>query len=137
MPIGEEQHNESATGMLRGRSIIGFGRGKGNGVAFHAFDPQTGQACEPAFTSANAEEIDHAIELAATAAPKWARASGTTRAEFLRAIASRLETIAARLIERAHLETALPMARLKGELARTCDQLRLFADVGERERELS
>ena len=33
------------------------------------------------------------------------------------------------LVERAHLETALPRPRLTGEVARTSNQLRLFADV--------
>jgi len=129
MPMSQEPHNESATAILTGRSIIGFACGKGNGTLFHAFDPQTGHACGPAFTSADAEDIDQAVELAATAAPKWAKVSGTARAEFLRAIASRLATIAQPLIERAHLETALPEARLESELARTCHQLRLFADA--------
>ena len=35
------------------------------------------------------------------------------------------------MIERAALETALPQARLQGETARTCGQLRLFAQVAE------
>jgi 2,5-dioxopentanoate dehydrogenase len=34
-------------------------------------------------------------------------------------------------VERAHLETALPNPRLQGETARTCGQLRLFAQVVE------
>src|SRR6185369_13029822 len=34
-----------------------------------------------------------------------------------------------KLIERASLETALPNARFVGERARTCGQLRMFADL--------
>src|SRR5262249_49363308 len=41
------------------------------------------------------------------------------------------EAIAAEIIERCGFETALPEARLKGELARTCGQLRLFAQLVE------
>ncbi len=37
------------------------------------------------------------------------------------------ETNAPGIIERANLETALPLPRLQGETARTCGQLRLFA----------
>ena len=50
---------------------------------------------------------------------------------FLRTIATKIESIAAEIIERAGQETALPQARLHGETARTCAQLRLFADVAE------
>jgi 2,5-dioxopentanoate dehydrogenase len=131
MPISEERHNESASAMLSGRSIIGFGSGKASGALFHAFDPQTGHPCEPPFASANAEDVERAVELAAAAAPRWRTAPGTTRAQFLRSVASRLETIAEALIERAHLETALPVTRLQSELARTCHQFRLFASLAE------
>jgi len=49
----------------------------------------------------------------------------------LRKIAERIESIAGEVIERAAQETALPQARLQGETARTCAQLRLFAQVVE------
>ncbi len=42
-----------------------------------------------------------------------------------------LESIADELIDRAHNETALPKPRLQAETARTCHQLRLFAQVAE------
>jgi NADP-dependent aldehyde dehydrogenase len=126
--IDTTQH--SAT-ELTGRSIIGFSRGKQGGPGFRAFDPQTGKTCEPEFTSATVEEVDRAVELAVAAAPEWAKASGKVRAEFLRAVASGLEKIADSIIERAQLETGLPHGRFKSELARTCGQMRLFADVVE------
>ncbi len=49
----------------------------------------------------------------------------------MRKIAERIESIAGEVIERAAQETALPPARLQGETARTCGQLRLFAQVVE------
>src|SRR5579885_1300061 len=124
--------NLQQTGVeLTGRSIIGFSSGKPGGIGFRAFDPQTGKPCEPEFTSASLEEVDRAVELAIAAAPDWARASGKIRAEFLRAIASGLEKVADAIIERAQLETGLPPGRFKSELARTCGQMRLFAEVVE------
>src|SRR5208282_293916 len=57
--------------------------------------------------------------------------AGKARAKFLRTIARRLEEIAEQLVERAGRETALPEARLRGELGRTCGQLRMFAEVVE------
>ena len=56
---------------------------------------------------------------------------GRERGAFLRKIAEMIESIAGEVIERAAQETALPQARLQGETARTCAQLRLFAQVVE------
>ena len=53
-----------------------------------------------------------------------------TKTAFLRAIASNIEGIATEIIERAEDETALPKARLQGEVGRTCGQLRLFRAGG-------
>ena len=49
--------------------------------------------------------------------------------EFLRTIADNIEGLGNALIERASLETSLPNARFLGERARTCGQLRMFADL--------
>src|ERR1019366_8301157 len=56
---------------------------------------------------------------------------GRVRGAFLRTIATKIESIAGEIIDRAGQETALPQARLQGETARTCAQLRLFAQVAE------
>ena len=61
----------------------------------------------------------------------YSRTTGREKAALLRAIAANIEAIAPELIERAEQETALPKARLQGETARTCGQLRLFAQVAE------
>jgi alpha-ketoglutaric semialdehyde dehydrogenase len=71
------------------------------------------------------------VRLAAEAFEVYQRVSGRERGAFLRAIAAKIESIAGEVIERAALETALPQARLQGETARTCGQLRLFAQVAE------
>jgi alpha-ketoglutaric semialdehyde dehydrogenase len=71
------------------------------------------------------------VRLAAEAFEVYQRVSGRERGAFLRAIAAKIESLAGDVIERAALETALPQARLQGETARTCGQLRLFAQVAE------
>ena len=48
---------------------------------------------------------------------------------MLDAIATEIEGLGDVLLDRAHLETGLPLPRLQGERARTCSQLRLFAAV--------
>lgn len=76
---------------------------------------------------ATAEEVDRAVRDARAAAP--ALADRATRAAFLRTAAELLEEAKGPLVEAADAETALGPVRLTGELARTCYQLRSFADI--------
>jgi alpha-ketoglutaric semialdehyde dehydrogenase len=116
---------------LAGRSLIGFHEGTGVGDAMYATNPTTGERLQPGFIPATAEEVDLAGRLAAEAFEVYQRVSGRERGAFLRTIATKIESIAGDVIERAAQETALPQARLQGETARTCAQLRLFAQVAE------
>ncbi|MGA9980255.1 MAG: aldehyde dehydrogenase (NADP(+)) [Candidatus Sulfotelmatobacter sp.] len=116
---------------LSGRSLIGFREGNGSSEPLYATDPTTGQHLEPGFISATAEEVDLAARLAAEAFASFSRIPGRDRAAFLRKIAAKIESIAGDIVDRAGKETALPPARLQGETARTCAQLRLFAEVAE------
>ncbi len=115
-----------------GGSLIGFGSTGPGGTTFQAFDLARGTHFEPSFSSATTEDVERAVQLAALAAPVWAKLAGAERNRFIRAIADNLETKAADLVARARLETALPEARLKGEVARTCGQLRLYGEAAER-----
>ncbi len=74
-------------------------------------------------------DIAALTEAARTAAGATAAADDATRASWLRAIADDLDGAVDELVELAMAETALPDARLRGEVARTTGQLRLFADV--------
>jgi|SRR5579862_161150 len=116
---------------LAGRSLIGFHDGEGSGEPLYATDPTTGQHLQPGFIAAAPEEVDLAVRLASEAFLSFSRTSGRDRAAFLRAIAAKIESIAGEIVERAGRETALPQARLQGETARTCGQLRLFAQVAD------
>src|ERR1700726_2469358 len=116
---------------LSGRSLIGFREGTGVGPAMYASNPITGERMQPGFIPATAEEVELAVRLAAEAFDAYRRVSGRERGAFLRKIAEKIEAIAADIVERAGQETALPPARLQGETARTCGQLRLFAQVAE------
>src|SRR5271156_6777298 len=104
---------------LTGRSFIGSGRSAASGAPLHGMNPATGQQLEPVYFSASAAEVDRAVELAAQAFSAYAATSGKTKAAFLRSIADALDAMQQPLAERAHLETALPMPRLLGEVART------------------
>ena len=114
---------------LTGRSIIGFDRGSTSGITFKAFNPETGKAVEPDFHSATGDELNRAASLADAARIPYGNLSGKTRAVFLRRIADNIEALGDTLIQQASLETALPNSRFVGERARTCGQLRMFADL--------
>src|SRR5580765_8970775 len=116
---------------IAGRSIIGFREGAEASERFYGINPADGQRLQPGFSPATAAEVDLSAHLASEAFAIYGRTTPQTRAAFLRTIAANLESIADELIDRAHNETALPKPRLQGETARTCHQLRLFAEVAE------
>lgn len=76
---------------------------------------------------ATAEEVDAAVRAAHDA--RGSLADRTVRSAFLRTAADELEAAKDHLVEAADAETALGPVRLSGELARTCYQLRAFADI--------
>ncbi|MCQ4208799.1 aldehyde dehydrogenase (NADP(+)) [Streptomyces longispororuber] len=93
-------------------------------------DPRTGKQREQVAVEATAQEVDQAVRAAQDA--RAALADRTVRAAFLRTAADLLDeagSAGAHLIEAADAETALGPVRLTGELARTCFQLRAFADI--------
>lgn len=75
--------------------------------------------------------IDRAARAAADAFATFGRSSGLQRGEMLRAIASRLESNAEKIVPQANAETSLGEPRLKNELGRACNQFRMFAALVE------
>ncbi len=118
-------------GNLTGKSMIGSRNGAGSTEPFYATNPATGGRLQPGFFVANETEVETAVQLAAEAFPVFSRVSGKDKGIFLRKIAEKIEAAADDIVERAEAETALPKGRLQGETARTCGQLRLFAQVVE------
>jgi alpha-ketoglutaric semialdehyde dehydrogenase len=116
---------------LEGVSLIGSEKGLAHDAGFHAFDPATGERLEPQFFSASSAEVELAAQKASQAFAAYGELSGKARAEFLGGIAAAMEAREREIVERARRETGLPEGRLKGELARTTNQLRLFAAVVE------
>ncbi|MEU1281093.1 aldehyde dehydrogenase family protein [Streptomyces sp. NPDC005805] len=92
-------------------------------------DPRTGRRREQVAAEATAGEVDGAVRAAHAARAQLA--DRAVRAAFLRTAAALLEKSRDALVETADAETALGPARLTGELARTCYQLRAFAGVVE------
>nr|WP_245941979.1 aldehyde dehydrogenase (NADP(+)) [Sphingomonas gilva] len=111
---------------MTGDLFIGQSRARTSRL-FRAVDPATGDLLEPDFSAAGADEVKRACALAAAAFPAYAATDLETRARFLEAIADNIMGLGDALLDRAHIESGLPIARLTGERARTVGQLRLFA----------
>ncbi|WP_128546399.1 aldehyde dehydrogenase (NADP(+)) [Larkinella soli] len=96
-------------------------------MSFQAINATTGEPLSGTFEETTAQEVDQACGRAADAFPVYRKLSGEAKARFLERIADEIMALGPELLERAHLETALPLARLTGERGRTVGQLRLFA----------
>ncbi|MEK7695996.1 MAG: aldehyde dehydrogenase (NADP(+)) [Pseudomonadota bacterium] len=114
---------------ITGEMLIGASAVRGTEETFYGINPATGEQLEPAFHSGNANDVERACVLAEAAFDAYRATTPEQRAQFLESIADAIEAIGDELIQRAHAETALPLARLQGERGRTTGQLRLFARV--------
>lgn len=112
---------------LKGEQIIGSEFRPAGEQRFAAVNPATGIALDPQFCEATRDDVDSAAAVAAAAFDLYRKLPSVQRAAFLESIGEQLMLLGADLVTRAHEETALPRARLEGELARTVNQLKLFA----------
>src|SRR5882762_5889945 len=92
-------------------------------------DPRTGQVVEVVAHEFTPDEVDASCEAAAAVAPALDDAGPSGRARMLRLMADELDTDGDKIVELADRESALGETRLRGELARSSFQLRLFATV--------
>ncbi|TDO54388.1 NADP-dependent aldehyde dehydrogenase [Kribbella sp. VKM Ac-2527] len=74
-------------------------------------------------------ELEQALAVATSAAGPLAASAPAVRAGWIRAAADALDAAADELVPIAMRETSLPEARLRGEVARSTGQLRMFADA--------
>jgi len=114
---------------LSGQSFVAGNRVSRGKATFHATDAASGSPLDPPYSAASVEDLSDAADAAVQAFGTFSRTSTTVRASLLRAIAAGLEARSSEIVVRAMAETALPQARLEGEVARTCGQLRLFSTV--------
>jgi NADP-dependent aldehyde dehydrogenase len=114
---------------LEGLSILGQSRGSRGGRIFFGINPATGTDLPGEFHSSAAAEVAQAAGLAQAAFGEYSGWPAARRWTLLQRIAELLEANAGPICERANLETALPPARLQGELARTCFQLRFYGEA--------
>jgi NADP-dependent aldehyde dehydrogenase len=114
---------------LHGKSLIAGIPGQTGGKIFRAINPATSQPLEPEFHEASPAEVEHALNSSLAAFARYRTQSGAERPQMLETIAAEIEALGDALLQRANAETGLPVARISGVRARTCGQLRLFAQL--------
>ena len=117
------------TNTITGSNFTGYTMSANGKESFQAFSALTNQYLPTDFYYATAEELDHALQLASNAFATYQKTSFEQRAVFLDAIAEEIMALGDALIERCTAETALPAGRITGERGRTCNQLKMFAQL--------
>ncbi|GAB3480169.1 aldehyde dehydrogenase (NADP(+)) [Marinomonas epiphytica] len=115
--------------QLTGQQLIGQSSYTSSGAPIWATNPADGEQLQPCYLGGGSEEVKLACDLAELASRPFRNTSLEVRASFLETIASEIESLGESLVIRCMEETGLPQARIEGERARTCGQLRLFAQV--------
>ncbi|MEU5836185.1 aldehyde dehydrogenase (NADP(+)) [Streptomyces diacarni] len=127
MPAPEPNANPEA--VLRGAMFLGAERVTGGGAEVRSVNPGTGEPLDPVYRYGGAADVDRACRLAEQAFDTYRATTPEARARFLECVADKLAALTDTVVERAHQESGLPVARLTGEVGRTTGQLRLFASV--------
>lgn len=114
---------------ISGKQLIAGQWHQGNAGNYQAVNPATGEAIEPVMTMADKSQVSAAVAAAELAAAPFRLSSLQDRAAFLNACADEIMALGDELLDRVTAETGYPKARGEGERARTCGQLRLFAET--------
>jgi NADP-dependent aldehyde dehydrogenase len=113
--------------QLTGHHLIASAEIAPTGSLFQAYHTAKGEPLTPSFGDASAELAHDALLSADRAFDALRLATPETRADFLDSLAEEILALGDALLERAHQETALPMARLTGERGRAMNQCKMFA----------
>ena len=103
----------------------------GEGATYQASNPANGADLAPVMSTASKAQVDAAVTAAHRAFLSYKNTSPHVRATFLRNCADEIMALGDELLDRVSAETAYPRGRAEGERARTCGQLRMFADYVE------
>ncbi len=119
----------AAAFTFTGAQFIGRHRSSEGTSTLQGKNPINGEQLDEKFFEATVAEVDQALTLAKKASEQPLSAQQCS--DLLNAIAEEIEGLGQPLLDRCHLETALPFPRLEGERGRTCFQLRTFAKLVE------
>ena len=112
-----------------GKNYIGYSQSAQNPGCFHSFVPAQASDLPEKFHPASPEEVEQTMQKAEAAFDTYAAVPAAQRADFLVAITEEIMAMGDELLDRAHLETGLPMGRLQGERARTINQITQVANL--------
>ena len=115
--------NISGKILIKGQWLLGVGG------TFNATNPTNGQQSTELFSTASTVQAQAATLAASQAFDLYSQFSDQKKADFLRTIGTELEKLRPEIVQRATWETALPEARINGELGRTIGQLNMFAQL--------
>nr|WP_299073317.1 aldehyde dehydrogenase (NADP(+)) [uncultured Allomuricauda sp.] len=115
--------------MISGKNSIGYNFSAMGTHVFYAKNPSSGEQLKTKYHEATVSEVNEAIVLAEKAFVQYREKTGLEKASFLDAIADELVQIENDVVDLCGQETGLPEGRLKGELGRTTNQLKLFASL--------
>ncbi|MFC4852132.1 aldehyde dehydrogenase (NADP(+)) [Actinophytocola glycyrrhizae] len=119
----------TATLALTGSMLIGAADVRGSAGEVRGVNPATGVALEPVYGLGDQADVDRAAGLAWAAFPAYRATSPRARSAFLTTVADNIDALGDTLVARVVAETGIPDPRVRGELARTTNQLRLFASM--------
>lgn len=119
----------TATLALTGSMLIGSSDVRGTAGETRGVNPATGEALEPAYGLGDQSDVDRAVSLAWQAFPTYRATSLSERSAFLTTVADNIDALGDTLVARVVAETGIPEPRVRMELGRTTNQLRLFASV--------
>lgn len=114
---------------MKTENIVACNYVESNGSSFKAINPSLNLPISTPFFAADNDIISSAMDKAAAAFKVFKSINKDQKSNFLRSIANELELVSTALIDVAMQESGLTEVRLKGELARTTGQLRMFADL--------
>lgn len=114
---------------LHGCSLIDGEWVAGKNGEITGFDPRTNASLNPSYSLANRAQLRAATTSAKRAFESYRLTTPEVRADFLDSIADNIDALTEEIVQRASLETGLGTTRLTGEVARTSNQLRLFAET--------
>ena len=113
--------------MLTGKNYIGKELSAEGTSVFEAINPVSNEKLNK-FYSATENEVNAAVEKAAAAFPAYSATSAGERANFMKAIGEEMLKLGDELINTYCAESGLPEGRANGELGRTVNQLKAFAN---------
>ena len=114
--------------QLTGEMFIGAERVLGDCGLVPSYDPRTALPLPPEYGQGGVDEVERATRLAEVAFDTFRELDPESRARFLDRVSGNVAALGDELVDRAAAESGIPRPRVVGELARTVNQLAMFAE---------